>query len=72
MVRHRARTGREDRVVGAAFPDQLELVLLDRLADFVVADGRVGRRCAAILERGLLRVAPRVVAGGRGRGRGNR
>ncbi len=63
MVRHRARPRREDRVVAAAFLDQAQLVGLDRLADLVVGDRRVGRRRLAFLERGLLRLAPLVVRG---------
>ena len=67
MMGHGRGARREDRHVGAALADQAELVLLQRLADLVVGDGGVRGRRVARLERGLLRVAPVIMGGRRGR-----
>src|SRR5690606_16234629 len=61
MVRHRRGARAEDRMIGAALLDQLELVGFDRLADLVVGDRRVGGWGATILEGRLLRLAPLVM-----------
>ena len=67
VVGHGGRPRREDRHVGAALAEQPELVLLDRLADLVVGDGRVVRRRAALPERGELAGPPVGVRAGGGR-----
>src|SRR5690606_859072 len=66
MVRHRRSARAEDGEIGAAFLDQPQLVLLDRLADLVIADFGIGGRRLAFLEGGLLRLAPRIVRSRRG------
>ena len=40
MVRHEARAGREDREVGPALAHELQLILLDALAQLIVADAQ--------------------------------
>src|SRR5262249_16336298 len=61
VVGQGGRPRREDRHVGAALAEQPELVLLDRLADLVVGDGRVVRCRAALPERGELAGPPVAV-----------
>jgi hypothetical protein len=61
MMRHGRSAGREDGHVGAALPDEAQLVRFDRFPDQVVGDRRVGGRGAASFERGLLRFTPKIV-----------
>src|SRR5690606_36041964 len=66
VMSHRRSARRKDRVIGAALPDQLELVGFDLFANLVVGNRRIGRRGSAILERGLLSLAPLVMRLGSG------
>lgn len=64
---HRGGPRREDRHVSPALAEQLELILLDRLADLVIGDGRVSRRLDALAERRELAFPPLSVRRGSGR-----
>jgi hypothetical protein len=67
VVPHRRGAGGEDGQVDAALGHEAQLAGLDRLADLVVGDCRVGRGSLVRLERGALRLAPRGVRGRGGR-----
>src|SRR5262249_20741952 len=58
VVRHRRGARREDRDVRTALALDLELVLLDRLADLVIADARWRRR----RERRILQARELLIA----------
>src|SRR5204863_9736456 len=58
VMRHAARARREERQVHAPLTLDAKLVLLDRLADLVVADFEVGRERAPFRERRDLALAP--------------
>src|SRR5688572_15010865 len=63
-MRHRRRARREERDICAALALQLQLILLDRLADLVIADPRGRRqRQARILEARELLVAELLMRG---------
>jgi hypothetical protein len=64
-VGHAGRARREDRQVVAALPRDPQLVALDRLADLIVADPRLGgNRQRRVLQPGELGVA-KLLEGGR-------
>ena len=67
VVGHRGGARREDRHVGAALAEQLELVLLDRVLDLGIGDDRVRRSRPTCEERVELAHAPLVVGRRRGR-----
>ena len=62
VMRHGGCARRKDRQIRTAFPDQPQLVVLDRLADLVIRNLGIGGRILAFLEGGLLLLAPLVVA----------
>src|SRR3546814_4922542 len=55
-------SGRKNREVRAAFLHQLELIVLDRLANLIVGNFGVGRALGATLVGRLLLLTPRIVA----------
>src|SRR3546814_14996454 len=62
MRGHGAGAGRKNREVRAAFLHQLELIVLDRLANLIVGNFGVGRALGATLVGRLLLLTPRIVA----------